>query len=547
MGSYGTGIDEIIKVYEPEAKKIKYNEKNQINVETATKDEILSALEADDSEVVALDESDVRRMFTLVEKNFLKNQELRIKYKDNPLKFLDSEIELNTSIQELNGIVTETHLYPVVVDIKGTEMLIQLLTHENIDIVITIIFLLQELTPNSEETCEDEKATNILLNSFIQNKLVEALLKQGFERLDENKEEESEAINNILTIIENILSFNPVFASNCVNEGLFLWMLKKVTTKNGDNNNVYYMAQLLAQLLQSSPDARKMIGNEFNGIEALLIKLSVYRKKDPSTNDELEFMENLFDCLCASFIYVPNRKIFVDDEGLQLMNLMLREKKLCRQGALKVLTYATTSEDGKYVCENFIKCCGLTTLLNLFMRTPPKKKRKDTNAEEHEEFVTSILDALLRYTNNDDRIKILERFCENNCEKIDRCVELFVNYQEKINKYDQRRKKALAQLGSDQMTEDQDQLNSKRLDNGLFTLQQVTLILSDICAYGSLECSRRVSKLFQMRFKNKKISQRVVPILEEYCEILGEESESERKRVSQLISKLSKVDKEIDS
>uniref|UniRef100_A0A0K0FWA9 Beta-catenin-like protein 1 n=1 Tax=Strongyloides venezuelensis TaxID=75913 RepID=A0A0K0FWA9_STRVS len=546
MSNYGTNTDEVFKNYEPEIKKAKYGESNKLNVENATTDEILSALEADDSEIVAIEEGDVKKMFLLVEKNFLKNQELRIKYKDEPLKFLDSEVELNTSIQELNALVTETHLYPTIVEINGSETLIQLMNHENIDIVITVIFLLHELIPNSEESCEDERSVSILMNSLMENKLIEALVKQGFERLDENKEEESEAINNILTIVENLLCFNPTYASNCVEEGLFLWILKKVTSKCANNNNVFYMAQVLAQILQISSEARSGITDNFNGIEALLIKLSTYRKKDPVGNDELEFMENLFDCLCASFLYQPNRTTFVNDEGLQLMNLMLREKKLCRQSALKVLAHATTSEDGKYVCENYIKACGLSTLLNLFMRTPPKKKRKDTNAEEHEEFVTSILDALLRYTKEKERLEIFQRFSENNCEKVDRCIELFVKYQDKINKYDQRRKKALLQLGGDQVTEDQDQLNTKRLDHGLFTLQQVTLILSDICAFGPLECSRRVSKLFQMRFKNKKISQRIVPILEEYSEILGEEGENERLRIRQIISKLSKVEKEID-
>uniref|UniRef100_A0A0K0E3D2 Beta-catenin-like protein 1 n=1 Tax=Strongyloides stercoralis TaxID=6248 RepID=A0A0K0E3D2_STRER len=546
MSNHGTNVDEFFKNYEPEIKKVKYDERGKVNGENSTKDEILLALEADDSELVTIDDSDVRKMFLLVEKNFLKNQGLRIKHINEPLKFLDSEVELNTSIQELNCLVTETHLYPTIVEVKGTETLIQLMTHENIDIVITVIFLLQELTPNSEEACEDEKSVSILLNSLIENKLIEALVKQGLERLDEEKEEESEAINNILTIVENLLSFNPTYSLNFVNEGLFLWILQKVTKKGENNNNIFYMAQLLAQLLQISSEARMAITDNYNGIEALLVKLSTYRKRDPVGSDELEFMENLFDCLCASFLYPPNRTTFVNDEGLQLMNLMLREKKLCRQSALKVLAHATTSEDGKYVCENYIKACGLSTLLNLFMRTPSKKKRKDTNAEEHEEFVTSILDALLRYTSNEERSKIFERFNENNCEKIDRCIELFTKYQEKINKYDEKRKKVLAKLGSDKVIEDQEQLNSKRLDQGLFTLQQVTLILTDVCAYGSKECSRRVSKLFQMRFKNKKISQRLVPILEEYSEMLGEGSETERLRINQIVSRLSKVEKEID-
>lgn len=47
-------------------------------------------------------------------------------------------------------------------------------------------------------------------------------------------------------------------------------------------------------------------------------------------------MENMFDCLCAALMWKGNRKAFLEGEGLQLMNLMLRERKQSRQSALKV-------------------------------------------------------------------------------------------------------------------------------------------------------------------------------------------------------------------
>ena len=47
-------------------------------------------------------------------------------------------------------------------------------------------------------------------------------------------------------------------------------------------------------------------------------------------------MENLFDCLCSLLLEAENRTRFLKGEGLPLMNLMLREKKKSRSGALKV-------------------------------------------------------------------------------------------------------------------------------------------------------------------------------------------------------------------
>lgn len=47
-------------------------------------------------------------------------------------------------------------------------------------------------------------------------------------------------------------------------------------------------------------------------------------------------MENLFNVLCSSLMATINRDRFLRGEGLQLMNLMLREKKMSRNGSLKV-------------------------------------------------------------------------------------------------------------------------------------------------------------------------------------------------------------------
>ena len=114
-------------------------------------------------------------------------------------------------------------------------------------------------------------------------------------------------------------------------------------------------------------------------------------------------MENLFDCVCSSLAYAPNRDKFLKGEGLQLMNLMLRlvhfpliyfcdscylnwnrEKKMSRNGALKVLDHSLNGEVGRENCSKFIDILGLRTIFPLFMKTPKKQKRKGMSAEEYE-------------------------------------------------------------------------------------------------------------------------------------------------------------------
>jgi hypothetical protein len=63
----------------------------------------------------------------------------------------------------------------------------------------------------------------------------------------------------------------------------------------------------------------------------------VYHRRDPGDAEEIEMMENAFDCLCASLTSASHsQEAFIKAQGLELMILMLREKLLSRHGALKV-------------------------------------------------------------------------------------------------------------------------------------------------------------------------------------------------------------------
>ena len=86
---------------------------------------------------------------------------------------------------------------------------------------------------------------------------------------------------------------------------------------------------------------------EMGAIDSLLQQLAYFKRHNPSSPEELEMMENLFDCLCSLLLHAPNRDRFLRGEGLQLMNLMLREKKVSRSGALKVLKHALLGQEGE--------------------------------------------------------------------------------------------------------------------------------------------------------------------------------------------------------
>lgn len=143
-------------------------------------------------------------------------------------------------------------------------------------------------------------------------------------------------------------------------QGLMQWLLRRIKTKTPFDPNKLYASELLSILLQHTPDNRLLLG-DLDGIDVLLQQLAVgiyifinfiityipsliilkldlqyYKRHDPQTAEEQEMMENLFNVLCSSLMATVNRDRFLRGEGLQLMNLMLREKKMSRNGSLKV-------------------------------------------------------------------------------------------------------------------------------------------------------------------------------------------------------------------
>ena len=113
-----------------------------------TSDELLSKLEAaagDSGEANGelLDETKLKKMLTNFEKRILKNQELRIKFPDDPSKFMVSEVELHDAVQELRAVATVPDFYPLLVDLQCISSLLGLLSHENTDITVAVVDLLQ--------------------------------------------------------------------------------------------------------------------------------------------------------------------------------------------------------------------------------------------------------------------------------------------------------------------------------------------------------------------------------------------------------------------
>ncbi|KNC33203.1 hypothetical protein FF38_12726 [Lucilia cuprina] len=484
---------------------------------------ILKYVESEEAEGDVLDEQGLKKLLLVFEKKNLKNQELRIKYPDNPVKFMDSEVELHSVIQELKAVATVPDLYPLLVELNGVASLLELLNHPNTDISVAIVDLLQEVT-DVDILGESSEGCDVLIEA-LRKQQVTALLVQNLERLNEQIKEEADGVHNTLSIIENLTEINSEVVREAAQQGLLSWILKRLKQKPPYDANKLYCSEILSILIQTNNENRLMLG-EVDGIDILLQQLAFYKKHDPASNEEQEYMENLFNCMCSALMAKENRERFLKGEGLQLMNLMLREKKMSRNGSLKVLDHAMSGPDGRDNCNKFVDILGLRTIFPLFMKTPKKNKRL-LSADAHEEHVCAVIASMLRNCKGAQRQRLLSKFTENDHEKVDRLLELHLKYLEKVEAVDRE----LDQQEKDEDDEDEEAENNyiKRLTGGLFTLQMIDYIILEISSTTE-SIKQRVVQILNLRGASMKT---IRSIMREYAGNLGDDGDTDWKEQEQ--------------
>uniref|UniRef100_A0A8C6PFC9 Beta-catenin-like protein 1 n=1 Tax=Nothobranchius furzeri TaxID=105023 RepID=A0A8C6PFC9_NOTFU len=465
--------------------------------------------DGEEPEAEPIDESSVKKMILTFEKRSYKNQELRIKFPDNPEKFMESELDLNDIIQEMHVIATMPDLYHLLVELNAVHSLLGLLA---------VVDLLQELT-DIDTLHESEEGAEVLIDALLEGQVV-ALLVQNMERLNEQVKEEADGIFNTLAIIENMAEFRPGLCTEAAQQGLMQWLVAFIWNYRQRYNPSCHL---------------------FSKCFPLLVLFSqVFKRHNPNTAEEQEMMENLFDALCSCLMLPSNRDRFLKGEGLQLMNLMLREKKMSRTSALKVLDHAMIGPEGADNCHKFVDILGLRTIFPLFMKTPKKMKKTGTSEKEHEEHVCSVIASMLRNLKSQQRTRLHNKFTENDCEKVDRLMELYFKYLEAVQQADKRiegEKHEMVRRGEILDDSMEDEFYLRRLDAGLFVLQLLCYIMVEISNSGISQLHQRVHQILNVRGGSIKI---VRHILREYVESIGdgksdEFKEAERKRIMELV------------
>ncbi|KAA6415585.1 MAG: hypothetical protein FRX48_00301 [Lasallia pustulata] len=443
-----------------------------ITSDTAEVLDFIDGRDREDTGPERIDAAWVRKLALNFERRISKNAELRAKFEEEPQKFMGSEADLDADVKALSILSEHSDLYEEFAKLGCVASLVSLLAHENTDIAIDAIEIISELTDEDVEA--EQKEWDILVDAMLDSDLLD-LLSQNISRLNESNESDRNGIYHALSVLENLSSRPSIAGLIGKDTSVMAWLVSRVQRRESTvGQNKQYAAEVLAILLQSSPANQERF-IEMDGVDIFLQRLSAYRKRDPEKGtEEEEYVENVFDCVTCSVDVGAGKSKFLEAEGVELCLIMLREGKMSRPRALRLLDHALGGQEGSACCERLVEAAGLKTVFSMFMR------KHDNEMTEH---LLGILASLLRSLPGDSapRIRTLAKFVEKNYEKIERLVQLRRGYSSKLATVEQeiRSEKASNSIDEWRMT---DEWLSRRLDAGLFSLQTVDVILAWLVA-----------------------------------------------------------------
>jgi beta-catenin-like protein 1 len=459
---------------------------------TQEENEILDYMEGQESAEIAPEKIDLawlRKLALNFEKRITKNAELRAKFEDEPQKFMGSEADLDADIKALSILAEHPELYEEFAKLGCVGSLVGLLAHENTDVAIDTVEIVAELTDEDVEA--EEEQWNALVDAMIEADLLD-LLVSNFSRFNEGNEADRSGVYHALSVLENLASRTSLAEKIGHDTGVLKWLLGRIQKRESPvSQNKQYAAEVLAILLQSSPVNRRKLC-ELDGVDMLLQLLAAYRKRDPlKGTEEEEFVENIFDALTGVVDEPEGKQKFLEAEGVELSLIMIREGKMSKSRALRLIDHALGGQTGAEVCEKLVEAAGLKGVFGMFM------KKQDGQTTEH---LLDIFSSLLRLlpANSAGRIRTLAKFVEKEYEKLGKLVKLRRDYASRVAAVDEEIRAEQVKLDAEERDDMADEWLSRRLDAGLFCLQTIDVILAWLVAEDE-GASRKIQNLLADR------------------------------------------------
>jgi beta-catenin-like protein 1 len=374
-------------------------------------------------------------------------------------------------------------------------------------------------------------------------------------------------------------------ASSSASSRLLAFLLRKLRAVKEYDDVKGAAAELLSIVLAADPAAtsgvRAMGEGRYpltsprdgthliDGVEYLLEILNAYRKRQPTTKEEEECVENLFDALATCLLVPANRARFRAAEGFELMLRVVGEAGFARYGALRTISHAVANSAEN--CTALVAAGGLKAVFPAFMGKGAAHTRKCHGADAARSEVESalgVLSACLQLLpaaapgatpapgKGLERMRVLSKFKEASAagsgvgvgagagaasssasilDKVARAVELRVVYGAKVARLgpDGRRSGPRGEDDDeedesedeedDEEEDDDDEMRAervymRRLRRGLYPLQRVDTVLAHLLTSGDADLAFAVrAKLYE---QGESVV-RVLDVLDELAAHLG--------------------------
>ncbi|KAL0009906.1 hypothetical protein SO802_005014 [Lithocarpus litseifolius] len=173
----------------------------------------------------------------------LNSQTARLKYLNQPDRFTDSEIDLHDDLHKLSILAGAPELYPDLVNLNAIPSILNLLAHDNTNIEVNVVQLLQDLTDPDvfKDDEESDESVRVLVDALVENNVLE-LLVQNLQQLNDSDPDEMAALYSTLTTMENLVEVKAAVAvaemvcERCERTKLLKWLLRKIKVREFDSN-----------------------------------------------------------------------------------------------------------------------------------------------------------------------------------------------------------------------------------------------------------------------------------------------------------------------
>lgn len=272
-----------------------------------------------------------------------------------------------------------------------------------------------------------------------------------------------------------------------------------------------------------------------DGIEVILMAVASFKKKQPSDEMELEFLENACIIMASALTYsAANVHAFLRCQGVELVIRCLKERVHAGGVALKWLDFGS-GKDAIHTkaCETIVDAGALKYLFPILMgRSMPRHALESTKKEKKEWLssletaVVRILYGLTRHLRDDSphdvKTRLLAKFTDN--EKCDRLVELCLLYSQKARVAEFKFFKS--DVEDELEDEEAVQLAAldAKLEGGGELYHRLAAIIA-FCCLGSRHCHERVLEQLHMHQNGMNL---IVDALEEFCSVLDAGQQKEQ-------------------